>query len=119
MTRLRSPVLAARADGGGSWAFRSLPAPGNVDFVKGSNGWLLTGIPNPGDRDRPPRHLYRTFDDGRTWTNVETSLDLSNAWQIDFVTATVGFATIGPRQSAVVRTRDAGMTWTRLPLLPR
>lgn len=66
--------------------------------------------------------ILRTEDAGRTWqVAYDSGRPFENVWKISFPTPDIGFATIqsyNPEATErfVIKTTDAGHTWTELPL---
>lgn len=105
-------MLAARADV--TWATTTPVARSTGSGLSlfgaadAHTAWFLDGV-----------HLYTTADGGRTW-QVRAPPDLSDAQQIDVVTASLGYVLLkGPRNGIadVARTMDGGRTWQDLPLV--
>lgn len=123
---LPGPAAQAQAayltrDGGQTWIPIHLP-DGAVplqtpDFVDGQHGFVTGGrLGTHGQTARGVR-LYATTDGGLTWA-ARSASPLLNQATLDFVTPTVGFATVNsynPPRSYLLATSDAGTTWTTVP----
>jgi len=101
--------IESTADGGATWSTSTLrfdPAQGQVDVVydiarTGPQSWLAAAASG----------LYRTTDEGATFTRVMTG-----SWaSLSFRDPLVGVA-IGGASSGVWRTTDGGVTWTGVGL---
>lgn len=90
----RSPIPTTRGAGGGELA---------SDLHFGAGG---VGLASTDER------IYRTVDDGRTWTVVAAGL--SGVRDLEPVTAETGYAL---DRDTLLRTDDGGMTWAERPLL--
>ena len=113
--------LFVTTDGGRTWNAVSSP-PGNwPDFVNAHDGFTmgLTG------NDNPSAILWATTDGGRTWRQARNGAIQGNGpvqtSQLDFITATTGWAVSIPVYSQpppnpippqLWQTTDAGSTWT-------
>lgn len=100
-------------DGGATWQDRSV-VPGGVgvlSFSDGSHGWVSAqGTTSPA--------LWMTGDGGQHWSHVDTSPNLVWIGQLDFVSATTGWAIsipIGSQSQVVLKTEDGGHTWIQIP----
>ena len=94
-------------DGGLSWqSTASLAhAPRLFSFADTQHGWATNGT-----------RLYRTADGGNQWITLSTNGSFKNITQLDFVSATVGWAisSTSPTSSALLKTVDGGQTWATL-----
>ena len=103
-------ALDHTSDGGRTWtAAPAAPGDGVADWISPDDGWTLSG-PN----------LMATVNGGTTWSGVPANLPLSGMRQLDFVSATVGWALgdslagyppVGRQQWVLLRTADGGRTW--------
>lgn len=79
-----------------------------VSFLSAALGWALTGAQDDG--------LSVTSDGGQTWTVLSTGSRFRGVQSLEFVTPQVGWALAGNADSAsVIKTTDAGHTWTAVP----
>jgi photosystem II stability/assembly factor-like uncharacterized protein len=107
--------LYLTADGGAEWNPVSLPSgqiPGAVDFIDGSDGWLLTFTETSAGAETS-QTLWQTQDGGGSWTAISSDPALAT---LDFVNADDGWATTtaasGAAVPALLQTTDGGRTWT-------
>lgn len=102
---------------GQSWTRTALPATQNVGYANVSSANDSTAV--LGDYDG---NLYRSVDKGKTWTKVYSYSTPDTGWfdGVRFLNSTtaiaVGDADFGGLH--VVKSTDAGATWTRLTNLP-
>jgi photosystem II stability/assembly factor-like uncharacterized protein len=80
-------------------------------FFGSSSGWLLDHVSSQVTR------LYYTADQGHRWVRLDTHQPIHTWQQIDFVSATVGFAIAQqPNGSDTLwRTENAGHSWNQIP----
>src|ERR1035437_8090747 len=92
-------------NGGSSWTNISLSDKTmNVEkvlFISALKGFCAT-----------QQDVFRTIDGGTTWVSVLNSQD--NIFDIQFVTATIGYAVGGQYTQAVYKTTDGGTTWNNI-----
>lgn len=118
-------------DGGQSWSQVTLPSmtPGPISWVDSSEAWLSGTAPyactNAGTSLCRPV-LLQTTDGGQTWIQVYQGAPSGVLSQVSFVSATEGYAVgtgaaCDPTVSncnALLRTTDAGHTWTTVAGAP-
>jgi photosystem II stability/assembly factor-like uncharacterized protein len=113
------PLLYRTTDGGTTWtALRALTPWTSVlswSFVDSDHGWMLAR--SAGETPQAPPRLYRTQDGGGSWEDLGQPVAVpEQAYQVHFSPLTTGWlATSGPAPNAY-RSRDLGVTWTRVPL---
>jgi hypothetical protein len=79
-----------------------------VAFANVRDGWVITR-----------RGLYRTVDAGETWAKLETNINLRRSFDLDFVSARVGFVLVWNKNSqSLMRTDNGGKTWTTEEQMP-
>ena len=102
-------VVYTTHDGGRSWQSTAplaaaLPL---LSFAEMQHGWATDGTV-----------LYSTGDGGQHWIKLSPSANFKKIAQIDFISATVGWA-IAPATSnsfsSLLKTVDGGLTWTPVP----
>lgn len=101
-------VIYTTRDGGRSWqstvpVLAALPL---LSFADMQHGWATDGTA-----------LYSTFDGGAHWLKLSPQAGFKNVTRLDFVSDTVGWAisSATPTTSTLLKTVDAGRTWTPLP----
>jgi photosystem II stability/assembly factor-like uncharacterized protein len=102
---------------GQSWTMKQLPATTNAGYsnLASANDTVAVAADYDGN-------LYRTVDKGQNWTKVYTYSTPDTGWfdGVNFFDGTTAIA-FGDADFAglhVVKTTDAGATWTRLTNLP-
>ena len=108
-------------DGGRTWTPIHLPDERvplqTPDFVDGQHGFVTGGRLAKHGQTVWDVRLYATTDGGVTWAARSASPLLDQA-TLDFVTPTVGFATLNsysPPRSYLLTTNDGGTSWTAVP----
>jgi len=131
ITTLASGTLLAAADTGSWNFFRSddgaatwtpvLEFPVTPCFygtltshsVTEGDGFVFAGTYNLCDEQPNTNYVYRSGDDGRTWSVVHTSTDRRHIHGLRFVAAThTLLALYGDSNGAIERSLDDGVTWT-------
>ncbi len=111
-------------DGGTTW--RSQDMSGitgmilDIKFVDAQTGFIAGA--SEADESRAHARILKTSDGGKTWRAVfESARGSDNNWKLAFPSAKVGYGTIisygapkGDARGYVVKTEDAGETWTPL-----
>ena len=80
---------------------------GGESFLPDGTGWRLFA---PGGKQL--NQMQKTLDGGKSWTSIQKV-----AWpyaQFDFVNAQVGWAIITGYTTALVQTKDGGITWSEV-----
>lgn len=98
-------------DAGNTWQ-DTTPVPVALpllSFADLQHGWATDGTT-----------LYNTSDGGNHWQKLSTGTNFKNIAQLDFLSATVGWATSSTtaNSSSLLKTTDGGQTWTPFPSLP-
>lgn len=89
--------------GGGSlWSFANAEA-GMAIMMQGGTGDVVNGAT-----------LYRTANQGASWTPVPTNLSLTSVDALDLVTSETGFAMTSRAMSVLWETTDGGAYWHRV-----
>jgi photosystem II stability/assembly factor-like uncharacterized protein len=91
------------SDGGATWTDYPLKETGlSLYFLNDSTGWMVT-----------EKGIWTTAESGRTWTKLRNApAGMSRVW---FLNPLHGFA--AGLEKRVFETKDAGETWTLLPIL--
>lgn len=91
-------------DGGLTWQSTAplVHAPRLFSFADQQHGWATNGT-----------LLSRTADGGNQWSTLSPNGSFKNITQLDFVSATVGWAisSTAPTSSSLLKTVDGGQTW--------
>ncbi len=116
----KSPdLMYATHDRGVTWSAESLPTKviGDVDFINGTDGWLIGLSPDPQSHSLEFHQLYVTHDGGRTWQGLMANREL--AGPIWFVNNRLGWSLyLKGAAPQLLKTSDGGRTWQVLhPLL--
>lgn len=124
------PRVLRTTDGGQTWSNGTFPNdphgdPLDLFFLDAQHGWMVLG--NTGRHDSA---LLQTTDGGRTWTRMsDAGFAGPNTYinSVRFLSDQIGFVFIDKvtetpagepltSDAAVLSTRDAGLSWTRLAL---
>jgi photosystem II stability/assembly factor-like uncharacterized protein len=97
------PVVMVTSDGGANWSEVVVKETGlSLFFLDDSTGWMVTD-----------KGIWATSESGRTWTKLKNSpAAMTRLWFLD---RQHGFA--AGLEKRVFETKDAGDTWTLLPIL--
>jgi hypothetical protein len=97
------PIAMVTSDGGATWADYPVKETGlSLFFLDDSTGWMVT-----------EKGIWITSESGRNWTRLKNSPGgMSRVW---FLNRQHGFA--AGLEKRVFETKDAGETWTLLPIL--
>jgi hypothetical protein len=97
------PLVMVTSDGGATWADYTVKETAlSLFFLDDSTGWMVT-----------EKGIWTTAESGRTWTKLKNAPGgMSRVWFLD---RAHGFA--AGLQKRVFETRDAGDTWTLLPIV--
>jgi photosystem II stability/assembly factor-like uncharacterized protein len=106
-----SPLATAfytTRDGGTTWS-STMPVPAalpRLSFADMQHGWASDGT-----------LLYSTVDGGAHWLKLSPAASFKNVAQLDFVSATIGWAISSPTPTAssLLKTVDGGRSWTPIP----
>jgi photosystem II stability/assembly factor-like uncharacterized protein len=125
----QAPRMMKTVDGGERWTAWDMSPHASMlldlHFFDAEHGLVVGG---QSDRTRPRRAdlqpvILYTSDGGQTWDNRIAGLTAtwpSGAWsnKIFFLDERVGFVSLtGRRTGAILKTRDGGRSWQRLPAL--
>ena len=130
ITPLRSGVILAAVDTGSFAIFRSgdggstftkvLTLPTSPCFystltphsITEGNGFVFLGTYNNCSGDRNANYVYRSSDDGRTWTTIYTSTTHRHDHGLQFDPASNAlYALYGDSTGAIERSTDNGVSW--------
>jgi len=98
-------------DGGNTWTFNS-PTYNDIkqlDFLTDTIGYGLVG-----------NSLFKTTDEGITWTNIGAPVADEKTAKFDFINENIGFALVGgeigtsANTGSVYKTIDGGFSWTKM-----
>ncbi len=126
--RVGGPAYVLRSlDGGAQWTVLNLSEQAgfilDVHFFDEMNGLVCSNAAM--GEGKTQAQMLRTSDGGKTWASVYRSgRNTENCWKMSFPSARVGYATVqsydtdpSADQRVVIKTTDAGRTWTELPLV--
>jgi photosystem II stability/assembly factor-like uncharacterized protein len=103
-------VIYTTHNGGRTWQSTSrVPAAlPLLSFADMQHGWATDG-----------KTLYSTGDGGTHWLKLSLTAGFKNITQLDFATATVGWAisSTTPPASSLLKTIDGGQSWTTLSFM--
>lgn len=108
-------IVYVTHDGGATWRVGAVPAdtdPFVISFTNPGHGWASRVWMPTEKRDA----LVFTADEGITWLEVATNVDLTNIYQMQFVTARDGWglARDDGNGSVLLRTTDGGHNWMQV-----
>jgi photosystem II stability/assembly factor-like uncharacterized protein len=118
-------TVARTADGGATWTLRTVPGADSLDFRSiVALGPDVAIAASAGPAEQGQARIFRTTDDGRTWTQVYATRDSGVFFDaLAFWDARHGIAQSDPVDGTffLLTTADGGQSWTRVPpsALPR
>ncbi|WP_417538942.1 YCF48-related protein [Marinobacter sp.] len=104
-----SGTILHTTDGGGTWTPITVPAFGHAFGVSFADADVAIIVGSGGAR-------LRSVDGGASWNRIDTPAGCQTCTLISvtFTSATTGFA-VGDISNSLMRTDDAGQTWTKVP----
>lgn len=103
-------VLGRTTDGGASWEIESIPGTYlfSIKFADELNG-VITGH----DQSCTCALIRNTTDGGKTWSDENTYQGSFGIYEVEFADRTTGYG--GGYNGAILKTTDAGKSWTPTP----